>query len=136
MSFSILSSASKRSKNAIRGSRTSAKTKLKVDELKILEYIDYYWRIIFPYWFFSIEWWLFLAISCFLFNFQFTVFFVVFFCLAKKGEGNMAPWHPRWCGPCKHSSLRNDRWTRFIVLISICPFIGSQWGLITSDIVT
>ena len=32
----------KRSKNAIRGSRTSVKTRVKVDELKILKFICYY----------------------------------------------------------------------------------------------
>ena len=42
MRFNILSSASKRSKNAIKGSRTSVKTRVKVDELKILESIGYY----------------------------------------------------------------------------------------------
>ena len=39
MSFSILSRVSKRSKNATRGSRTSVKARVKVDELKILESI-------------------------------------------------------------------------------------------------
>ena len=42
MSFNILWNASKRSENAIRGSRTSVKTRVKVDELKILESIGYY----------------------------------------------------------------------------------------------
>ena len=42
MSLNILSSASKRSKNVIRGSRTSVKTSVKVDELKTLESIGYY----------------------------------------------------------------------------------------------
>ena len=41
MSFNILSSASKRSENAIRSSRTSVKTRIKVDELKVLESIRY-----------------------------------------------------------------------------------------------
>ena len=42
MSFHILSSASKRSKNAIRGSRTSVKIRVKVEELKILESIGFF----------------------------------------------------------------------------------------------
>ena len=47
MSFSIVLSASKRSKNAIRGSRTSVKRRVNIDELKILETIRFYLRIIF-----------------------------------------------------------------------------------------
>ena len=49
MSFNILSCASKRSKNAIRGSRTSIKTRVKVDEL---ENLRIYWLLLKNYSFF------------------------------------------------------------------------------------
>ena len=103
MSFNILLSASKRSKNAIRGSRTSrtsAKTRVKVDELKIIESIGYYWRIIFS---------LLILFNRVMASFQNFVFFIyffnllhfyfLFFCLAKKWEGggevlHGSPGHP------------------------------------------
>ena len=64
MSFSILSSASKCSKYTIRDSRTLVKTRVKVDELKILEYTGYYCRILFLYCFFD-----FTFLFCFFKNF-------------------------------------------------------------------
>ena len=48
-SFKILLSASNCSKNAFRDSRTSVKMRVKVDELKSLKSIGYYYSIISPF---------------------------------------------------------------------------------------
>ena len=73
MSFSILSRVSKRSKNATRGSRTSVKARVKVDELKILESIcwllvKYYFlftdSLIFLFCLISLKTWMYMNMVC------------------------------------------------------------------------